>query len=687
METFRGRFEPTRFDDLAVTVDFHCHSACRFCIVQEGMNRFRGVSYERFAAVVEDNARTRRYRRVTFTGGEVTLEKKLFDYVELARRSGSFEHVRLQTNGRTLNDEAFARRLRDAGVDEFYVSLHGHDAATQDHIAQRPGGFAETMAGLAHVKALGACLMINTVITTLNVDTLAEIVDTVRPFSPARMELWNYLPMEDFADTRGLLAPMSRLVPGLRRALDRCREHGIEPLVKYVPRCLLGPHEATLDNSQNDVVIAEAFYDPYPKFACLFEAKCEHAESCLGLHHPYIHKFGWEQSSLVPVPRTTPYREPDDGPLTGSDSPGQGVLEVVHEHPIWLELLGDVTERHGATVRTSLQRRQCTFSLRLPEGSVEIVLTARVDDAPALMRTRSFNLHYRNVEGGPREALAALVRDAMESVRDRDHGQRRLDARKGLVGDEAIRRMVRSREPLRARGFRVLERSHEQHLPALRAALDSLWRELGEPTTFSTEDRELAPGIVLGQTGLGVHRLLERRPELEPLLLTEPLIDAIEAALGRDFVLEVASAVVVTRARPFFAWHTHIDGDDEGARSSWTTWPRYERPERLTAVIYLDDLDDDGGPLLVMPRAIEDPTEPPSPAVDGEWEGQVVVRVPAGSTVLLEQCTWHAARQMRREGVRRFIGLFARRSTASPSVRVDPSLRTLTGPLARFARA
>src|SRR5262245_509273 len=131
MESFKGRFDPTRFEDLTVTVDFHCHSACRFCIVPEGMNYVKGVPFEKFKQAVDDNGKAPRYRRVTFTGGEVTLEERLFDFVDYARNSKSFEHIRLQTNGRKLAERAFAERLVNAGIDEFFVSLHGHDAATQ----------------------------------------------------------------------------------------------------------------------------------------------------------------------------------------------------------------------------------------------------------------------------------------------------------------------------------------------------------------------------------------------------------------------------------------------------------------------------------------------------------------------------------------------------------------------------
>lgn len=439
MLTHKGRFDPTRFEDLTVTVDFHCHSACRFCIVQEGMNRFRGVSEERLREAVADNARSRRYRRICFTGGEVTLEKKLFDYAAIARESGTFEHMRLQTNGRLMADLAFAKRLVDAGIDEYFVSLHGHDATTQDDISQRPGSFDEAMQGLANLASLGVCLMTNTVICTRNVRHLADIVDTVMPVSPVRMEFWNYLPMEDYADERDLVAPMSVVAPELRRALAKLRDAGVESRVKYVPRCLLGEHADAHDDAQPDVVIAEKFYDPYPQFACLYEAKCEHSDTCLGLHHPYVTKFGWEETTLRPTPRTRPFAEPDDGPWIGSDKPGEGMADAL-EHPAWRALVAGVAEAqraHLAAVR--LTRRHCSFVFEHGTSSVEIVLGARDDEAPALARTASFNVHYRAVEGPERAQLSAIVRAAIEAITARDPGGMLLDRRKGLVGTEAER--------------------------------------------------------------------------------------------------------------------------------------------------------------------------------------------------------------------------------------------------------
>jgi molybdenum cofactor biosynthesis enzyme MoaA len=428
MHSHKGRFEPTRFDDLTVTVDFHCHSACRFCIVQEGMNQFRGVPLEKFREAVERNRIAPRYRRVTFTGGEVTLERSLFDYLDCAKSSGGFEHIRLQTNARLLADETFTAKLIAAGVDEFFVSLHGADAKSQDYISQRAGSFDEAMAGIANIRRLGACLITNTVLTTLNVDTLADIVDTVHPFAPARMEFWNYLPMEDYPDERDLLVPMARLGPAIRAALGRARDYGTPSTVKYVPRCLLGEFGESEDNSQSDVVIVEAFYDIYPKFACAHEARCEHAETCLGLTHSYITKFGWETSLLKPVPRTRPWQESEGGALLEAQT-----------HPEWRALVAGVAERHGGQLADVLvQRRACAFRFVHGDASVDVVLTAR-DSGPALVRSKAFDVHYRNVVGGDVPVLREIIRDAAHAVLERDRGDMMLDARKGLVGPDAVR--------------------------------------------------------------------------------------------------------------------------------------------------------------------------------------------------------------------------------------------------------
>ena len=432
----RDQVHPTRFRDLAVTVDFHCNSACTFCIVQEGMNNYRGVPFERFVAIADENLRSQKYDRVIFTGGEVTLEKSLFRFVEYARTSGAFRHVRLQTNGRKLADPAFTAELVAAGIDEFFVSLHGDTAALHDRITQRDGSFDELVRGLDHLTRHPVRRITNTVVHRTNVGAFRGIVELAHGYGVREMEFWTYLPMEDHADERDLIAPLPAAMASLRAALDRCVELDVRAITKYVPQCLLGAHGATLDNSQPDTIIVESFWNEFPRFACLYEALCDHSDECLGLAHDYVRKFGWEEETLAPVARTRPWTprvqgvegRPDEGPSAAPSAP--------LGHPVWAALIDGLPAELGRLLRVQLSRNDARYTLELARGgaTVELVVEARDDAKPALVRSASFNLFYSRVAGDHDAAdLDRLVRAACERIAARDDGSLSLDSRKGLV--------------------------------------------------------------------------------------------------------------------------------------------------------------------------------------------------------------------------------------------------------------
>ncbi len=701
MQSFKGRFEPTRFEDLTVTVDFHCHSACRFCIVQEGMNLFRGVSLERFKRAIDDNGKKPRYRRLTLTGGEITLEKVLFDYVDYAKANGGFEHIRLQTNGRLLADRDYAQRLVDHGVDEFFVSLHGPDPETQDYISQRKGSFDEAWRGLVNLREMGVVLMTNTVLTTLNFKVLRDIVERVSEVAPARMEFWNYLPMEDYADERNLLAPMAELGPALRDALGRARELGISCAVKYVPRCVLGEFGDTQDNAQPDVVIVEGFYDVYPRFACLWEAKCEHAESCLGLTHPYIAKHGWEQDLLVPVPRTRPWQEPEDGLALPTDTPVGSASPPPH-HPAWLALIDGAPEQAGVKLaELLLDRRRCTFRLQTPAGSsVDLMLTKRSEGRPALARSRSFNLSYRSLqmsaeadEEGERKLLTSALRIAIEAITEHDDGALVLDERKGLVGAEAFRRpreegsaRLTDAEKYLRDGYVVLHDLYDAATMAtMRDALDELRSRIGNPKMFARDPIRDVPNTEISGTGLVFYELLGWCPELANLLFRPRGVEVVRQILGDDARLELVGAVMTDHTRPFFEWHNHVGGpDDEAVRRGLVPAPpRSRRPERLSYLIYLDDVTPTDGPMLILPGRPADPSSAPEPRDRQRWQGDVAETWRAGSVLLIDETTWHAVPQRTTPGMRRWVGTYFAAGHVGAAERVDASLASVTEPLVR----
>ena len=216
---------------------------------------------------------------------------------------------------------------------------------------------------------------------------------------------------------------------------------------------------------------------------------------------------------------------------------------------------------------------------------------------------------------------------------------------------------------LRVQGYAVLrDLLAPNEVRVVRQAVIRRVERVRPPALYSRSAIDLGDGNGVTPTGFAIGQLLERSPELEPVVLPSALREVMAATLGDDHAIELVGAVISDRRRPFFSWHTHIDREDESQRVRAGRWPAVDRVLRVLALLYLDDLNDDSGPLYVLPRQVGDPTEPPHPLDQQRWPGMVELRPRAGTVVALEQCTWHAAKSMRGPGTRVFVGSYFSRA-------------------------
>ena len=226
-------------------------------------------------------------------------------------------------------------------------------------------------------------------------------------------------------------------------------------------------------------------------------------------------------------------------------------------------------------------------------------------------------------------------------------------------------------------GYAVFERAFDPaQVHSLRQEVEDLYLSLGSPPCYADDLRILGPAVHVGKPGLIVAKLVERRPSLGGRILDESVVDTMRRLLGDDMYLELTATVIADETREFFAWHNHIGGQDDGAYRATGAWPDIARPRRIGTLLYLDELDDDNGPLLVYPRAAGAPTAPPHDLDGEDWAGQVVVRAPAGSVVAMDECVWHAARRKRTRGLRILIGCNFVSRTAPRAPLVEYSLRS-----------
>jgi hypothetical protein len=229
-------------------------------------------------------------------------------------------------------------------------------------------------------------------------------------------------------------------------------------------------------------------------------------------------------------------------------------------------------------------------------------------------------------------------------------------------------------------GYTVFERAYsEDEVRFLREHLMCAWETLGRPALRSNPPTRLANEVEVGPAGLIFHKLTRRSSQLAPRLYKREIIETLRAVLGDSMYLELPAGVLSDASRPFFDWHTHIDGVDDAHYANKRPFPTFDRSHRVTHLLYLDDLTPDNGQLLVYPRKLTDPTPPPFDPKLEYWTGQVAIDCPRGSVVVLEQCTWHAARRKTSEGVRAFVGSYFAAADAAQTPLADDALTAWQG--------
>jgi cyclic pyranopterin phosphate synthase len=432
--------EPWWATSFMVTFAFQCNLACRFCMVEDALGHLDGTTLDAFRGFAEGGDAATRLRgrsRIIFSGGEVTLDRKLHQYVEYARRLPGIEHVRLQTNATRLADPALLDSLVSAGVDEFFVSLHAASARVYDPLVQRDGAFAQIRAGLDALAARGLAVWTNTAIVADNVDELPAVAALALEYRPRGIEFWNYWPRGDEDAHRAASSPVARTLPRLREALTRVTAAGIAPVIKWFPRCLLGEWAVYQDDGQPPALIDEGYWDREPEYNCLFGGVCtEYGARCNGLSDTYVQEHGWEENLLVPIRRP--------GEIAARRDHGDPVRSLVEdagparaERALLLQWLARFelalgTELAGWRLLSTTKGRVSggaeLVAIDFGRGSdrVAVRIGARDDARKCFARTASFDAFHTRVPAALERDAYGLMQALVERINTIDRGGERL---------------------------------------------------------------------------------------------------------------------------------------------------------------------------------------------------------------------------------------------------------------------
>ena len=313
-----------------------CNNNCIFCMEEDREGRYITNSQTTDEVVRWTLARNPECDEVCFTSGEPTVNPRLPTWVHWAHEAG-VRHVSVMTNGRKLSYEKYARHLVKAGMNRFYISIHGHDAKLHEGLTRTPGSFEQTVAGLeqiAKLKRYGVELHTSTVITRRNLPFLTEIYRFLRERGVDQV-VFNVMQANGRANTHfeKIFPTYTDIAARTQAFLDAQRplEDPVMTFLVDIPLCTTtalpdfnrgyvesyvhyeppeGAHDMILEAeltarrtgpSDDLVAIRRSDLDREARQKRDECASCKHDSACEGVWTNYVRHYGWDE--FTPITR------------------------------------------------------------------------------------------------------------------------------------------------------------------------------------------------------------------------------------------------------------------------------------------------------------------------------------------------------------------------------------------------
>jgi MoaA/NifB/PqqE/SkfB family radical SAM enzyme/2-polyprenyl-3-methyl-5-hydroxy-6-metoxy-1,4-benzoquinol methylase len=252
------------------------------------------------------------FRRAVVTGGEPTIHPGFWTVVEWLHANGFTWDI--NTHGRTFARDGFAGRAVQHGLTRAIVSLHSHVPATSAALfGTRENAHHETVVGIDRLAEAGVQLMLNCVLTRLNLGELDDYLRTEHARLGQRAAFKFVFP-----STLGKGGPWAGIAAlrydDVRETVQRLRstalELGAEIFFESFPNCVLGDPGAVnlgrssfgethyLDDASGDRIYSMRHIEAD---LSAFAEVCRHCSAlphCPGVSRRYARRYG--TGELVP---------------------------------------------------------------------------------------------------------------------------------------------------------------------------------------------------------------------------------------------------------------------------------------------------------------------------------------------------------------------------------------------------
>jgi MoaA/NifB/PqqE/SkfB family radical SAM enzyme len=289
---------------LSIHLTDRCNNRCQFCVVDSPSILKDLVSRERVLSFLEENADFG-YRGVNLHGGEATTRRDFLEILTAIRDLG-YPTVILQTNARKLSRADFARKCIDLGVEKFVVSVHGSRSEVHDAITQVPNSLRHAVHGIRNVKALGAHVRTNSVVSELNYTDVPDIMSLVVDLGVDHINISALHTQGTAMKNFHAVTPRYRdIEPYVAEAVRRVEASGIVLTLEGFPFCTITGNEHHVvdwDRQKFKMLFRNNVLDDYEDY--MDHAMRVHGSPCVGcpqrvrcggVYKEYVDAFGWDE--------------------------------------------------------------------------------------------------------------------------------------------------------------------------------------------------------------------------------------------------------------------------------------------------------------------------------------------------------------------------------------------------------
>ena len=310
-KSFKKNQSPEKkFAHNLLRIGLACNEKCIFCNVPPEKYNYQDlISANQARRLIKKFVSSFPGEKLIITGGEPTIREDLVELIAYAKKN-KIPFVEIQSNSLLLDNEIYVQKLKAAGLDAVFVSLHSASAKIHDKLVGVKGAFERTCRGIKNLLNNDIITSLNIVVNCENYKELPKFIQfVISNFSGVREVSLSVVQPRGRAYKNKKIVPRYNLIsPYIKKAIVLAKKNNLLILNPYcgVPLCVgdwykylkncMEYNEKFINDGQQAKIWPPSFFKKIKTPSC---ALCDLNKFCNGVWEEYADIY--PLSDLKPI--------------------------------------------------------------------------------------------------------------------------------------------------------------------------------------------------------------------------------------------------------------------------------------------------------------------------------------------------------------------------------------------------